>query len=81
MKFSTNVQKIKETAKSHKISTGSLEIETKKKDCTIANAKDIISLLQAFHIYIQILVFSAIPKIKFQPQFLFDKYVKHVIML
>lgn len=57
MKLSTSVRRTKETAKSSKIGTIGLEIEAREEDYTPANAKSIISLLRAFHVYTQILVF------------------------
>lgn len=57
MKLSTSVKHTKEAAKSLKIGTNGLEIEAKEEDCITINAKDIILLLRAFHMYTQILVF------------------------
>ena len=51
----------KKAAKSLKIGTNGLEIETKEEDYTTADAKCIILLLQAFHVYTQILIFLAAP--------------------
>ena len=46
MKLSTSVRHKREAAKSLKIGTNGLEIEAKKEDCTTADAKSIIPLLQ-----------------------------------
>ena len=51
MKLSTSVRRTREAAKSLKIGTNGLEIEAKEEDCTIADAKGIIPLLRAFHVY------------------------------
>lgn len=51
MKLSISMRRIRETAKSLKISTNGLEIEVKEEDCTIVDVKDIIPLLQAYHMY------------------------------
>ena len=45
MKLSTSVRRTRESAKSFKIGTNSLEIEAKEKDYTMANKKGIIPLL------------------------------------
>ena len=66
MKLSTSVRRTREAAKSLKIGTNSLEIEAKEENCTTADAKGIIPLLQAFHVYTRILVFLVIPGIKLQ---------------
>ena len=59
MKLSTSIRYTRKAAKSLKIGTNSLEIEAKEKDCTIADAKSIIPLFQAFYIYTQIFIFLA----------------------
>lgn len=64
MKLSISVKHTREAAKILKISTSDLEIKAKEKDCTTADAKGIILLLRAFHVYIQILIFLAAPGIK-----------------
>lgn len=51
MKLSTSVRRTREAAKSLKIGTSGLEIEAKEEDCTTADAKGIIPLLRAFHVY------------------------------
>lgn len=45
MKLSTSIQKIRKTAKSFKIGTSSLEIETKEEDYIAVDVKRIISLI------------------------------------
>lgn len=52
MKLSTSVQRTREATKSLKIETSGLEIEAEE-DCTTADAKGIIPLLQAFHVYVK----------------------------
>ena len=59
MKLSTSVRRTREAAKSLKIGTNGMEIEANKEDCTTADAKGIIPLLRAFHVYTQILIFLA----------------------
>lgn len=59
MKLSISVRYIEEVAKNLKIDTNGPEIKTKGEYYTIADVKSIIPLLQAFHIYTQILVFMA----------------------
>ena len=66
IKLSTSVKYTREAAKSLKISTNKLEIETKEEDYTTADAKGIILLLQAFHIYAQIFIFLTTPGNKLQ---------------
>ena len=80
MKLSTNVRRIRKAAKSLKIDTSSLEIEAKEEDCTIADAKGIILLLQAFHVYTQILIFLAFLGNKLQLQLALSKYAKHLMI-
>lgn len=81
MKLSTGVRRTREVAKSLKIGTNGLEIEAKEEDCTTADAKGIIPLLRAFHVYTQILVFLAAPGNKLQFQLVLGKYAEHLIML
>ena len=66
MKLSTHVRCTRKTAISLKIGTNGLKIEAMKEDYTTADVKGIISLLQAFHIYIQILIFLATLRNKLQ---------------
>lgn len=54
MKLNTSVRHTREVTKSLKIGINGLKIKTKKEDCITVDAKDIISLLGAFYIYIQI---------------------------
>lgn len=51
------MRQTKKATKSLKIDTNGLKIKVKKKDSIIVNIKDIIFLLQVFHILSQILVF------------------------
>ena len=81
MKFSTSVRRNREVAKSLKIGINGLEIEAKEENCTTADAKGIIPLLRAFHVYTQILVFLAAPGNKLQLQLALGKYVEHLMML
>ena len=81
MKLSTSVRRTREAAKSLKIGTSGLEIEAKEEDCTTADAKGIIPLLRAFHVYTQILVFLAAPGNKLQLQLALGKYAEHLMML
>lgn len=81
MKLSTSVRRTREAAKSLKIGSNGLEIKAKKEDCTIADAKGIILLLRAFHVYTQILVFLAAPGNKLQLQLALGKYAEHLMML
>ena len=81
MKLSTSVRRTKEAAKSLMIGTSGLEIEAKEEDCTTADAKGIIPLLRAFHVYTQILIFLAVPGNKLQLQLALSKYAKHLMML
>ena len=60
-KLSTSARRTKEAAKSLNIGTRCLEIDANKEECIIADAKGIIPLLQAFHMYAQILIFLAAP--------------------
>ena len=46
-----------------------------------SDAKGIIPLLRAFHVYTQILVFLAAPGIKLQLQLALGKYTEHLMML
>lgn len=57
MMISTSVRHIWEAAKNLKIDTNDLEIKAKEEDYTMADTKNIILLLQAFHVYTQILFF------------------------
>lgn len=66
MKLSTSVRPTRKAAKSLKIGTHGWEIETKEEDYTTVNAKVIIPLLRAFHVYIQIVVFLAASDNKLQ---------------
>ena len=81
MKLSTSVRRIREAAKSLRIGTSGLEIEAKEENCTTADAKGIIPLLWAFHIYLQILIFLDAPGNKLQLQLALGKFAKHLIML
>ena len=81
MKLSTNIRQTKEITKNLKIGTNGLEIEANKKDYTIVDVKSIIFFLQAFHIYIQILVFLVILENKLQLQLALIKYIKYLIIL
>ena len=81
MKLSTSVRRTREAAKSLKIGNNGLEIEAKEEDCTTADAKGIIPLLRAFHVYTQILVFLAAPGNKLQLQLALSKYAEHLMML
>lgn len=80
IKLSTNVRRIRKAAKSFKISTNVLEIKAKEENCTTADKKDIISLLQAFYVYTQILVFLTASSNKLQLQLALDKYIKHLMI-
>lgn len=51
MKFSIIVRRTGEISKSLRIGTNGLEIEVKDKNYTIADTKNIIFFLQAFHVY------------------------------
>ena len=51
IKLSLSIRSTREAAKNLKIDTNSLEIETKKEDCIVADTKSIVPLLQAFYIY------------------------------
>lgn len=57
MKFGTSVKLGREVAKSLYIDTHNLKIKVKEENCTTSDAKDIIFLLQALHVYTQIVVF------------------------
>ena len=81
MKLSTSMRHTREAAKSLKIGTSGLEIEAKEENCTTADAKGIILLLQTFHVYTQILIFLAAPGIKLQLQLALGKYAEHLMML
>ena len=81
MKLSTSVRRTREAAKSLRIGTSGLEIEAKEEDCTTADAKGIIPLLRAFHVYAQILIFLAAPGNKLQLQLALGKYAEHLMML
>lgn len=59
IKLSTRIKHIREVGKSLKIGISKLEIKAKEEDFTIANAKNIIFLLWAFYMYMQILIFLA----------------------
>ncbi len=80
-KLSTSIRRTKKAAKSLKIGTSNLEIEAKEEDCTTTDFKTIIPLLQAFHIYTQILIFLAPPDIKLQLQWALGEYVENLMML
>ncbi len=80
MKLITSVRPTREAAESWKIGMSGLEIEAKEKDCTTADAKDIIPLLRAFHMYTQILVLLAAPGNKLQIQLSLGKYAEHLMM-
>ncbi len=81
MKLSTSVRRTREATKSPKIGTNGLEIEAKEENCTIADAKGIIPLLRAFHVYTQILVFLAAPGNKLQLQLALGRYAEHLMVL
>ena len=81
IKLSTSVRRIRKAAKSQKISFNGLEIEVKKEDCTISDTKGIILLLQAFHVYTQIIIFLATLGIKPQLQLALGKYAKYSMIL
>ena len=81
MKLSTSVRRTREAAKGLKIGTNGLETEAKEEDCTTADAKGIIVLLRAFHVYTQILIFLAAPGNKLQLQLALDRYAEHLMML
>ena len=81
MKLSTSVRRTREAAKSLRIGTSGLEIEAKEEECTTADAKGIILLLQAFHIYAQILIFLAAPGNKLALQLALGKYAEHLMIL
>lgn len=51
MKLSTKIRCIKKADKNLKIGINGLEIEAKEENCTIADAKKIILLLQAYYVY------------------------------
>lgn len=61
MKLSISVRRTREAAKSLKMSISGLEIKAKEENYITADAKVIIPLLRAFHVYTQILVFLAAP--------------------
>lgn len=52
MKLSISIRYTREAGKSLKTDTSGPEIEAKEEDCTTADVKEIILLLQAFYIYI-----------------------------
>ena len=81
MKLSTSVKHTREAAKRLRIGSSRLEIEAKKEDCTTANAKGIIPLLRAFHVYAQILISLAAPGNKLQLQLVLSKCIEHLMML
>ena len=81
MKLSTSVRRTREAAKSLKIGTSGLKIKAKDEDYTTADAKGIIPLLQAFHVYTQILIYLAAPGNKPKLQLALGKYVEHLMML
>ena len=81
MKLSTSVRRTREVAKSLKIGTNGLEIDAKEEDCIVADAKGIIPLLRAFHVYTQILVFLAALGNKLQLQLALGKYSEYLMML
>ncbi len=74
MKLSASVRCIREAAKSLKIGASSLEIEAKEEDCITADAKDIILLLRAFHVYTQIRIYLVTSGNQLQLQWAFGKY-------
>lgn len=51
MKFSISIRHIRKATKTLKIGTNSLKIKHKKKDCTTANAKNIIFLFWVFYVF------------------------------
>ena len=81
MKLSTSVRRTKEAAKSLKIGTSGLEIDAKEGDCTTADAKSIVPLFRAFHVYTQILIFLAAPGINLQLQLAVGKYTEYLMIL
>ena len=81
IKLSKKMRRTREVVKSLGIDTGGLEIEAKKEDYIMADAKSIIPLPQAFYIYTQIFIFLAAPEIKLQLQLALKEYAKHLMML
>lgn len=59
IKLNISIKQIKKATKSLKIGSNGLKIEAKEEDCIITDAKGIIFLHQAFHIYMQTFVFLA----------------------
>lgn len=58
IKLNASVKRTRKATKNLKIGTNGLKIEVKEEDCTIADMKSIILLLQAFHIYMQTFFFG-----------------------
>lgn len=81
MKLSTSMRRTRETATSLKTGTSSLEIEAKEENCTTADAKGIVPLLRAFHVYTQIFIYLAAPGNKLQLQLALGKYAEHLMLL
>lgn len=94
MKLSVNARRTREIAKSLKIVINSLEIETKEEnstsvlkieakeeDFTIAKAKGIVFLFQAFYMYMQIFVFLAASGNKLLLQLALSRYTEYLMML
>lgn len=65
IKLNISVKCIEKATKSLKIGISDLEIETKEENCNMADAKYIVLLLLAFHVYMPIPVFSVAPSNKF----------------
>lgn len=59
IKLSKGVRRTKKAVQSLKINANSLEIEAKEEYCTTVDDEGIIFHLQAFHMYMQILIFLA----------------------
>lgn len=81
MKLITSVRCTRKAAKSIKIGTHILEIETEPKDCTTLDAKNIISLSLGFHVHTLIFAFLAARANQLEFNLALIKYAEHLIML
>lgn len=81
MKISTNIGCTRKAAKDEEIGINDLEIEVQEENYILINANKIISLLQIFYVYMQMLVFSANLSNELQLQLALGRYAEYLIML
>ena len=80
VKLSTSIRRTGEIAKNVKLDLSGLKIETREEDCTVADAKSIVSLLRSFLVYKQTLLFLAPSGVQFQLNLALDKYTEDLFV-